>query len=214
MKASDVLKKEIIYKWAEEIVKEIEEDSILILKYDLVVTTWLEEINKLISMVKIKNACTRLTCPKSCPTCVNVIDIIRKEKRAVCINCKSLKLLYVKVSEMRYHPVKLITIGREVAEFFEEAEDVDIIDANESKVFLPPKLYSFIKTVDREYLSPVLIVRMLRYLEHEKSARKNRNIDEIIHGLRVSFLFDPVHIETTRLNLYRQNKAEKQAVSK
>lgn len=206
MKASEVLKREIVYKWAEEIAKEIEDDSVLILKYDIVITSWIEDVNKLISTIKIKNACSRLTCPKVCPTCVNILDVIRKKEYPVCLNCKSIKLLYVKISELRYRPVKIITVDRSVMEFIEEAEDVNIVDANSTKVFLLPKIYSFIKEIDRDYMNPVLIVRMVQYLEYEKAHRIDRNVDGIIHGLRVGFLYDPVHIETTRLNLFRQNK--------
>lgn len=209
MKASEVLKKEIIYRWAEEIAKEIEDDSILILKYDLVATVWIEEINRLIPSIKMVNACTRLTCPKTCFTCVNVIEAIRKKETPLCINCKSLKLLYVKVSEMRYHPVKIIDVDRSVMCFMEELEDVNIIDANDTTIFLAPKIYSYIRVIDTEYRNPVLVVNILKYLEYEKSMRQDRNMDAVIHGIKVSFLYDPMHIETTRMNLYRQNKTEK-----
>ncbi|KAI5167697.1 hypothetical protein NEIRO02_2182, partial [Nematocida sp. AWRm79] len=53
MKASEILKKEITYKWAEEIVKEIEDETILILKYDIVLNIWIDEINKLIPSIRI-----------------------------------------------------------------------------------------------------------------------------------------------------------------
>lgn len=209
MKASVLLKREIIYRWAEEIAKEIEDDSILILKYDIVVNSWIEEINKLLPSIKIKNACNRLTCPKTCPTCVNIIESIKKKDESVCINCKSIKLLYVKIREIRYKPVKIISVDKGLMCFIEEDSEVDIIDANSTKIFLNPKIFHFIKGIDKDYMNPVLIVRMLSYLEYEKAFRSNRNIDGIISGLRISFLYDPVHIETARLNLFRQNKIVK-----
>ncbi|KAI5135403.1 hypothetical protein NEAUS06_1470 [Nematocida ausubeli] len=211
MKASEILKKEITYRWAEEIVKEIEDDTILILKYDIVMNAWIDEINKLIPSIKIKNACTRLTCPKTCMVCVEIINLIKSSESPLCINCKSMKLLYVKVKNIRCYPIKNLTIDKGVMCFIEQLDDVNIVDANENKVFLPQELYEFIKKIDSEYMNPVLIVRMLKYLEYEKSQRKtNMCMGEIIHGLTVSFLIDPAIIETTRMNLYRQNNIDRQ----
>ncbi|KFG25400.1 uncharacterized protein NESG_02174, partial [Nematocida ausubeli] len=211
MKASEILKKEITYRWAEEIVKEIEDDTILILKYDIVMNAWIDEINKLIPSIKIKNACTRLTCPKTCMVCVEIINLIKSSESPLCINCKSMKLLYVKVKNIRCYPIKNLTIDKGVMCFIEQLDDVNIVDANENKVFLPHELYEFIKKIDSEYMNPVLIVRMLKYLEYEKSQRKtNMCMNEIIHGLTVSFLIDPAIIETTRMNLYRQNNIDRQ----
>ncbi|OAG29361.1 hypothetical protein NEIG_02133 [Nematocida sp. ERTm5] len=209
MKASEILKKEITYKWAEEIVKEIEDETILILKYDIVLNIWIDEINKLIPSIRIKNACSRMTCPKTCPVCVGIINLIKTPNVPLCISCKSIKLLYVKVKEIRCHPIKSLTIDKSVMCFIKELEDVNIIDANNTTVFLSPKIYEFIEKIDKEYKNPVLIVRMLKYLEYEKSERKDNNMDEVIHGLTASFLVDPNYIETTRMNLYRQNNIEK-----
>ncbi|KAH9386904.1 uncharacterized protein NEMAJ01_1800 [Nematocida major] len=210
MKASEVLKREIVHKWAREISKEIETESILILKYDLVPRVWADEISEVLMNVRIRNACTRLTCPKTCPVCVAVIEAMKKKDKMLCINCKSLKLLYVKIMDMRYQPVKIISIDKGVMGFIKSVEGTEIIGCSENMVHLPPAIHTFFERVDQDYMSPVLIVKMLKYLEYEKSIRADpTQLEDIILGLRVSFLCDSSYIETSRMNLYRQNKAEK-----
>lgn len=214
-----VLQEEIVFRWAEEIAREMEEDTVLLLKYDPVISAWGELINEVIPMVKIRSTCARIACPKACRVCVSVKKTLCESKgKDVCINCKSVRLLFIKIRDIRYLPIKNISIDKKVIDLFTPDKSVFIVDADESKVYLPPKIYKFIKEVDELYCNPVLIVQMVKYLEFEKTKRRSEcaatendpavpksTINLVIHGLKVSFLYDPIVIESSRMSLYRKN---------
>ncbi|KAI5185823.1 hypothetical protein NEHOM01_1100 [Nematocida homosporus] len=203
-----VLRKELIFFWAEEIIAALEEDSVLITTYDPVLATWGRFINELIPGVTIKNTCSRQACTRQCKDCSALTEHFKVgSAKDLCLNIKSTKLLYVKCKEMRYVPVKHLTINKEIIKWFMSDAAVNIVDANEDKIILHPTLYEFIKCVDKLYHNPILIWQMVKYLEFEKANRVPGQyaMEAVLHGLRVSFLSDPIMIESSRLNLYRQN---------
>ncbi|KAI5179640.1 hypothetical protein NEOKW01_0103 [Nematocida sp. AWRm80] len=207
-----VLKIELCYKWAEEIAMQIETGSISILRSDPVISAWAEDISLLIPTITLKNTCTKTACPKLCEKCLFISTHI-KEKHGdnLCLNTRSTKQLFMKVREIRYFPVKYIEIPRRAISLFKEDKTVNIVDASDTLVFLPPKLFSFFVQIDKEYQNPVLLTQMVKYLEFEKSQRKENysfseeELDQIIHGLKVSFFYDPIQMENSRITLYRKN---------
>ncbi|KAI5192790.1 hypothetical protein NECID01_2081 [Nematocida sp. AWRm77] len=203
-----LLAREIIYRWGEEIAKEMEEDVVLATATDPVIAKWGEEINALIPELKIKNTCSKPACIRTCYYCVQILRELKENGgKNLLVNYKSEKLLFVKMKEIRCIPLKRVGIERQIIDLFEESSEVNIVDCNDYKVFLPPMLFCFFEQVDREYLNPPLLVQMVKYLEFEKKFREGAEVDlkSVLHGLKVSFFIDPVLIEHARLNLFRQN---------
>lgn len=223
-----VLREEILFRWAEEIAKEAEQESVLLAMYDPVISAWKDQINEIIPEIVIANTCTRVSCPRTCKMCVVVRKTLQDiSKGSICINCRTAKLLYIKIKEIRCLPVKHLAIDRNTLKWFVPDEGVSIVEERNRKIHVHPKIYKFIKNIDSMYQNPVLIVQMVKYLEFERKRRlspvsnpeistdtdtkeidssTNTDINELaVHGLRVSFLCDPPAIESARVNAYRKN---------
>jgi len=210
-----VLRHSIVQRWAEAVEKEREKGVVLVSESDPVVASWIGEINSMVPKLTMKNACTRYVCSKTCAQCLEIgRAVVKSEKEALFVNYKSAKLVFVKIRAIRYAAIKTFEISRSVIGLFEEKEDVHIVETDSKKVFLPKKLLEYFRIIDEDYMNPVLIVQMVKYLEFEKKHREKTddNYDMIIEGLKVGFFCDPVQIENSRLNLYRKNLKEAQGV--
>lgn len=205
-----MLTREVVYRWAEEMAKAMEENVIVVAGSDPVIAKWTDELGALLPEVKIRNTCAKIACIKTCYYCTQISKELERDRgKDLFINYASEKLLFVKMKEIRCLPLKRFGIKRQVIDLFEENHEVSLVDCNDYKVFLPPLLFEFFEQVDREYLNPPLLVQMVKYLEFEKRFRAgtDHDLEMVLHGLKVSFFLDPVLIENTRLNLFRQNNA-------
>ncbi|OAG30003.1 hypothetical protein NEDG_01550 [Nematocida displodere] len=199
-----VLKGLVIDKWVREIIKQLEEDCISIANSDPVLTTYLADIEYLLPEITIRATCGKPICAKSCSKCSEVSRVVGgRVSNDILICYRSSKVLFVKIKELRHAPIKNLEVGRSIIEFFKEAPEVAIVDYTDTAVLLNTEVYNYFRVVDKEYLNPVLLVQMVKYLELEKTLRTNTA--NLLHGLRVSFFYDPVLIESSRLNLFRQN---------
>ena len=173
------------------------------------------ELSTQLPYISIHNACMRYHCMKVCAQCSKLVkDIEHKGSRNILVNYKSAKVLFVKMKSMWYMACNEVAIKHSMIDMFICDDSVNIVDANDSSVYVPQKIYTYIKTIDTQYANPVLMVQIVKYLEYEKEQRTRQRVqqqnetelEQIVHGIHVSFFYDPQVIQNGRKKLYRDNK--------
>lgn len=207
--------------WASEINSQKVQGTVLICVGDPVIYALAAEIEEKLESVKVMNTCWSKVCKKTCPACteINSVDsrniVLRsktpqkkeardgsKNKTVLLINCNCQHKLALKTRWVRQVPVKELRISPDVFPAVVSCGKTKIIRKKGGKIHVHPELHKEIAVINSSFQNPLLLLRVLKYLDMERRLRigaekkeqpSTKETENIIAGIRISFLTDIEH---------------------
>lgn len=190
--------------WASEINRQKVQGTVLVSVGDPIIHSLSAEIEEKLESIKIMNTCWSQQCKKTCPACTEINSegsrrIAMHNKTALLINCTSQYKLALKARWVRQVPIKELRISTDVFSAIIPCEKTRIIRKKKEQIHLHPEIHKEIAAIHSSFQNPLLLLRMLKYLEmarriiigaEKKETPNEKEIENVIAGIRVSFLTD------------------------